>query len=258
MNTKDYELIEIDSCKINKGQAPVVQKVDSAVHWLNIISIYEIRDKKFSRVLLGSRNSEYPQVTHCFLPFSPCSLCSPSSPVAPILFILLVPPNPLVPPCSPVPHFPLVHFVPVFPLFPLFSCSPCSHCSSFSLFPLFPSPPLFPLFPSSPCFPYSPFSPVTLFPPFPGSPCSSCSLVPLFPLFLCSSFPVLCSVLSVLFLWRGILRLCYPVSNTVRSVSLGTVLGLESCFVFAVCAFMNKASIILKIIQQKYQFKKNN
>ena len=230
MNTKDYELIEIDSCKINKGQAPVVQKVDSAVHWLNIISIYEIRDKKFSRVLLGSRNSEYPQVTHCFLPFSPCSLCSPSSPVAPILFILLVPPNPLVPPCSPVPHFPLVHFVPVFPLFPLFSCSPCSHCSSFSLFPLFPSPPLFPLFPSSPCFPYSPFSPVTLFPPFPGSPCSSCSLVPLFPLFLCSSFPVLCSVLSVLFLWRGILRLCYPVSNTVRSVSLGTVLGL-----FCVC-----------------------
>ena len=54
------------------------------------------------------------------------------------------------------------------------------------------------------------------------------------------------------------MRLCYPVSNTVRSVSLGTVLGLESCFVFAVCAFMNKASIILKIIQQKYQFKKNN
>ena len=37
-----------------------------------------------------------------------------------------------------------------------------------------------------------------------------------------------------------------------------TVLGLESCFVFAVCAFMNKASIILKIIQQNDQFKKNN
>ena len=83
MNTKDYELIEIDSCKINKGQAPVVQKVDSAINWLNIISIYQIRDKKFSRVLIGSRNSEYPQAIHCFVPFSPCSACFPSSPVAP-------------------------------------------------------------------------------------------------------------------------------------------------------------------------------
>ena len=229
MNTKDYELIEIDSCKINKGQAPVVQKVDSAIHWLNIISIYEIRDKKFSRVLLGSRNSEYPQATHCFLPFSPCSPCSPSSPVATILFILLVPPNPLVPPCSPVPHVPLFpgstfslgSLCSRVPLVSPVHCSPCSHCSSFSLFPLFPSPPLFLLFPSSPCFPYSPFS---LHSPVPLIP-----LVPLFPLFLRSSFPVLCSVLSVLFLWRGILRLCYPVSNTVRSVSLGTVLGLESC-----------------------------
>ena len=57
MNTKDYELIEIDGCKIIKGPASVVQKVDSAIHWLNIISIYQTRDKKFSRVLLGSRNS---------------------------------------------------------------------------------------------------------------------------------------------------------------------------------------------------------
>ena len=239
MNTNDYELIEIDGCKIHKGQVPVFQKVDSAIHWLNIISIYEIRDKKFSRVLLGSRNSEYPQATNGFLPFSPCSPCSPSSPVAPILFILLVPPNPLVPPCSPVRHFPLVHFVSVFPLFPLFSCSPCSHCSSFSLFPLFPSPP-----PCSPRFPLHLVSPIPLFPLLPfslHSPVPFIPLVPLFPLFLCSLFPVLCSVLSVLFLWRGILRLCYPVSNTVRSVSLGTVLGLESCS-FVCCVWIYEQS----------------
>ena len=226
MNTKDYELIEIDSCKINKGQAPVVQKVDSAVHWLNIISIYEIRDKKFSRVLLGSRNSEYPQVTHCFLPFSPCSPCSPSSPVAPILFILLVPPNPLVPPCSPVPHV---------PLFPGSTFSLGSLCSRvplvspvllFSLFSLFLFFPL-PLVSLTSLVP--PVSLFTLFPLFPFFPCYPLPSIPRFPLFLCSSLPVLCSVLSVLFLRRGILRLCYPVSNTVRSVSLGTVLGLESC-----------------------------
>ena len=206
MNTKDHELIEIDGCKVNKGQAPVVQKVDSAIHWLNIISIYQIRHKKFSRVLIGSRNSEYPQAIHCFVPFSACSPCSPSSPVAPILLILLVRPNPLVP---------------VFPLFPLFSL--------FSLF-LFS-----PLFASSSCFLHSLVPPVplfTLFPLFPFFPCYPFPSIPRFPLFpcsRCSSFPVLCSVLSVLFLWRGILRLCYPVSNTVRSVSLGTVLGLESC-----------------------------
>ena len=41
-------------------------------------------------------------------------------------------------------------------------------------------------------------------------------------------------------------------------LSLGTVLGLESGFVFAVCAFMNKVSMILKIIQQKYELQKNN
>ena len=230
MNTKDHELIEIDGCKVNKGQAPVVQKVDSAIHWLNIISIYQIRHKKFSRVLIGSRNSEYPQAIHCFVPFSPCSPCSPSSPVAPILLILLVRPNPLVPPVPrfpmfplfPVPHVPFVPFVPVFPLFPLFSL--------FSLF-LFS-----PLFASSSCFPHSLVPPVplfTLFPLFPFFPCYPFPSIPRFPLFPCSpcsSFPVLCSVLSVLFLWRGILRLCYPVSNTVRSVSLGTVLGL-----FCVC-----------------------
>ena len=264
MNTKDSELVEIDGCKINKGQAPLVQKVDSAIHWLNIISIYQIRHKKFSRVLIGSRNSEYPQAIHCFVPFSPCSPCSPSSPVAPILFILLVPPNPLVPPCSPVPHVPFV------PLFPGSSCSLCSRVPLVPpvllvlSVPLFPSVCFFPLFPSPPCSPCSPLhlvSPIPLFPLLPFSLHSPVPLVPLvslFPLFLCSSFPVLCSVLSVLFLWRGVLRLCYPVSNTVRSVSLGTVLGLESCFVFAVCAFMNKVSMILKIIQQKYQLKKNN
>ena len=213
MNTKDYELIEIDGCKIIKGQAPVVQKVDSAIHWLNIISIYQIRDKKFSRVLLGSRNSEYPQAIHCFVPFSNCSPCSPSSPVAPILLILLVCLNPLVPPvlrfpifplfpCSPVPHVPLFPCSPV-PLFPGSPCSPVLLVLPVPLFPsvclflLFPSPPLFPLFPSSPCFPYPPFPPVTLFPPFPGSPCSSCSPVPLVPLFLvpCSLFCSVCSIL---------------------------------------------------------------
>ena len=225
MNTKDYELIEIDGCKINKGQAPLVQKVDSAIHWLNIISIYQIRHKKFLRVLIGSRNSEYPQAIHCFVPFSPCSACSPSSPVA------LVSPNPLFPlfpgspcsPCSPVPHVPVVPFVPVFPLFP---CSPCFPCSPVPLvLPVlvFPSVSLFPLFPSPPCSPCSPLhlvSPVPLFPPLPFSLYSPVPLVPLFPLFplfLCSSFLVLCSDLSVLFLWRGILRLCYPVSNKVRS-----------------------------------------
>ena len=205
MNTKDYELIEIDSCKINKGQAPVVQKVDSAIHWLNIISIYQIRDKKFSRVLIGSRNSEYPQAIHCFVPFSPCSACFPSSPVA------LVSPNPLVPPVSRVPMFPWFPLFPCSPcpVFPLFSCSPCSPCSCFSLcfpHPLVPRVPLFTLFPLFPFFPCYPFPSIPRFRLFPFFPCSPCS-----------SFLVLCSVLSVLFLWRGILRLCYPVSNTVRS-----------------------------------------
>ena len=37
--------------------------------------------------------------------------------------------------------------------------------------------------------------------------------------------------------------------------SPGTVLGRESCFVFAVFALTNKVSIILKIIQQKNQLK---
>ena len=234
MNTKDYELIEIDGCKINKGQAPLVQKVDSAIHWLNIISIYQIRHKKFSRVLLGSRNSEYLQAIHCFVPFSPCSACSPSSPVA------LVSPNPLVPPVSRFPRFPMFPLfpgspsslgslcsrVPLVPVFPLFPCSPCFPCSPVPLvLPVlvFPSVFLFPLFPSPPCSPCSPFhlvSPVPLFLLLPFSLYSPVPLVPLFlliPLFLCSSFLVLCSVLSVLFLWRGILRLCYPVSNTVRS-----------------------------------------
>ena len=246
MNTKDYELIEIDGCKVNKGQAPVVQKVDSAIHWLNIISIYQIRHKKFSRVLIGSRNSEYPQAIHCFVPFSPCSPCSPSSPVAPILLILLVRPNPLVPP------------VPRFPMFPLFPCSPVPNVLLFSLFSLF----LFsPPFASSSCFPHSLVPPVplfTLFPLFPFFPCYPFPSIPRFPLFpcsRCSSFPVLCSVLSVLFLWRGILRLCYPVSNTVRSVSLGTVLGL-----FCVCcvciyeqSFNNFENNTTKVSVQKEQ-----
>ena len=36
MNTKDHELVEIDGCKINTGQATVVRKADSAIHWINI------------------------------------------------------------------------------------------------------------------------------------------------------------------------------------------------------------------------------
>ena len=199
MNTKDHELIEIDGCKVNKGQAPVVQKVDSAIHWLNIISIYQIRHKKFSRVLIGSRNSEYPQAIHCFVPFSPCSPCSPSSPVAPILLILLVRPNPLVPPVPRFPMFPLFP-VPQFPMFPLFPCSPCSPVLLVLPVPLFPSVCLFLLFPSLPCSPCSPLhlvSPIPLFPLLPFSLHSPVPLVPLLPLFLvpCSLFCSVCSIL---------------------------------------------------------------
>ena len=32
MNTKDYELIEIDGCKVNKGQGPVAQNLHLSAH----------------------------------------------------------------------------------------------------------------------------------------------------------------------------------------------------------------------------------
>ena len=151
-------------------------------------------------------------------------------------------------------------------MFPLFRCSPVPHvpmfpCSPVLLVlpvPLFPSVCLFLLFPSLPCSPCSPLhlvSPIPLFPLLPFSLHSPVPLVPLVPCSRCSSFTVLCSVLSVLFLWRGILRLCYPVSNTVRSVSLGTVLGL-----FCVCcvciyeqSFNNFENNTTKVSVQKEQ-----